>query len=209
MAAQVNTTCLCGMPGCSISPVNKLATERPGEDAGLNMGDVTKLQVRAMIIGQICKLNQQLDPQLHITVVEARRQPLDYPQIRTELLTSLGQIHKEQLTGKAAQTSSESPIEAWTAAIHGVPSGKLCPWCGDTFQWGGSRRRHMRRVHKGDRNCPHCEIPYCSQRMLQRHLVIRRRRGSCYLKTEGLNRRSEAPFSETKGGDKKEVSDSD
>ena len=175
----------------------------------MTMGDVTELQIRTMIIGQICKLNQQLDPQLHITMGEARHQPLAYPLMRTGLMTSLGHLHKEQLKGKAAQISSESPKEAWIRAIHGVPSGKLCPWCGDTFQWGGSRSRHMRSVHQGDRSCIHCEIPYCSQRLLNKHLAIRRQRGSCYLNTEELNKSSEKPISETNGGKGEEAFDSD
>ena len=173
------------------------------------MGDVTTMQVRTMIIGQICKLNQQLKPPLHIAEVEARRQPHGHPLIRTELMTSRGQVHKEQLTGKAAQTSVESSKDAWTEATSRVPSGKLCSWCGDIFQWGGSRKRHMRLVHQGDRNCPHCEIPYCSQRVLNKHLAIRRRRGSCYLKTEEMNRYSEAQLRETVRGAEGKADDSE
>ena len=196
------------MSGCSIIPTGGNKQEKPKEDETLTMGDVTELQIRTMIIGQICKLNQQLDPPLHITMGEARRQTVTYPLMRTGLMTSSRHLHKEQLTGGAAQIDSESPREAWIRTIRGIPSGNLCPWCGDIFQWGGSRRRHLRKVHVGERSCIHCEIPFCSQRLLTKHLAVRQQRGSCYLNTGELNQSNQEFISKTKSGQSEEDHDS-
>ena len=164
------------------------------------MGDVTDLQIRTMIIGQICKLNQQLDPPLHITMVEAKRKKVTYPLMRTGLVTSYGHLYKEQLERKAAQKDFESPREAWIRAVQGIPTSKLCPWCGDTFLWSGSRRRHLKKVHIGTRYCIYCDIPFCSQRLLNKHLAARRHRGNCYLSTGELNQSNQAFISKPKSG---------
>ena len=124
-------------------------------------------------------------------------------------MTSLLTVHKEQLEGEAAQISSEDTTANWNNATSGIPQDRLCPWCGDIFKWKGSKKRHIKLVHQGSRNCPHCEVPYCSQRILTQHLAIRRGRGSCYLEEEERITDSDTSLSGDYCTDEKEESESD
>ena len=209
MAAQMNTSCLCGLPGCNIFPRTVFAPGKLNGGVGLTIEDAEALQKRATIIEKICTLNQQLSPPLHISLPEARPQPLDHPVMRTELMTSRMPLHKEQLKREAAQTGPERTNDTWINATSGVPQDKLCPWCGDIFKWGGSRKRHIKLVHQGDRNCPHCEIPYCSQRILNQHLALREKRGRCYLTLEEMEKHSDVSILEFSGTNEKDTSESD
>ena len=180
IADQVNTTCLCGLPGCGISPASMFVPGEQGECVGLTISDAATLQMRAMVIAQICTLNQHLNPPLIITLTEPGVEPPSYPVLEAALMTPPPTVHNGASGAVTTQTHSKHPRDNWTQQIYGIPRGKICPWCGDTFKWGSSRIRHIRAVHKGGRNCPHCKIPYQTQRQITLHLGVRQERGRCY-----------------------------